>query len=116
MAHFPRWIEHSTVDSAAMCIGYVEWVRKEHKKGRDPVLLPEIRHYPYDLLIGVEVKSASGIDLPWLPCATVNCERCQMGRSGYKFRWYSKMWEKAYMKLRREGSWAPGGQFNSPLY
>ena len=116
MAHFPRWIEHSSVDSAAMCVAYIRWIRKQHKKGEDPVLLPEIRHFPYDMGLGVELPCFSGTDLPWTPCATANCERCKVGKGGYKFRWYSKMWEKDYMKLRREGSWAPGGQFNSQLY
>ena len=109
MAHFPRWIEDPTVDSIAMCVGYMEWVRKERKKGRDPILLPEKRHYPYIFVIEGVTKNASGIDLPWSKCTTINCERCRLGRNGYTFRWYSKKWEKTYMQHKREGTWAPGG-------
>ena len=111
MAHLPRWIEDTTVDSSAMCIGYMHWVRKERKKGRDPILLPEIRHYPYIFVIEGVTVNASDVDLPWSKCTTVNCERCRLGKNGYKFRWYSKKWEKTYMQHKREGTgtWAPGG-------
>ena len=113
MAHFPRWIENSSADSTAMSIGYMEWVRKERKNGRDPILLPEIRHYPYNALLDLITEPASGVDLPWLPCSTANCERCENKRGGFKFRWYSRQWNKIYMQCKRPGSWVPEGENNT---
>ena len=107
MADWPRWIENNTVDSSAMCIGYMEWVRIERSQGREPVLLPEIRHAPYGILMDFVVDNTSGVDLPWRLCMTEGCERCTTRRGGYKFRWYSHLWQDTYMKFKRPDSWQP---------
>ena len=100
MADLPRWIDDETVDSSAMCVGYIDWVRGERSNGRGPELLPEILHTPYLL-----VDNASGVNLPWLPCAKVACGRCMAGKGGYQFRWYSHKWHEVYMTHRRPGAW-----------
>ena len=100
MADWPRWIDDETVDSSAMCIAYITWVRSERKSGREPELLPEVKHFPAN-----SFPCATGVNLPWIPCNTVLCSRCASGRGGYKFRWYSQKWHGVYMNYRRPGSW-----------
>ena len=100
MADWPRWIDDETVDSSAMFIAYIDWFRSECLSGREPELLPERRHLPYQVWV-----DSSGVDLPWIPCQTVACNRCRIGRGGYKFRWYSQKWQEVYMHHKRPGSW-----------
>ena len=101
MADWPRWIDDETVDSSAMCIGYIQWVRSERSNGRETQLLPEVKHLPH----GPFMNDCSGVNLPWIPCETVSCKRCMDGSGGYKFRWYSHNWQEMYMKHKRPGSW-----------
>ena len=100
MADWPRWIDDETVDSSAMCIAYIEWVRSERLSGREPELLPEVRHFPQEAF-----TCLSGVNLPWIPCKTLACNRCLGERGGYKFRWYSHKWQEMYMNYKRPGSW-----------
>jgi hypothetical protein len=103
MADWPRWIDDETVDSSAMCIGYIQWVRSERLNGRETELLPEVKHLPHQAF----VDNCSGVNLPWIPCGTVSCDRCTREAGGYKFRWYSHQWQERYMQLKRSGSWVP---------
>ena len=42
------------------------------------------------------------------PCVEPGCERCRTLRGGYKFRWYSRLWESGYRACRWEDSWVAG--------
>ena len=42
---------------------------------------------------------------PSRPCMAPNCARCQEGRGGYQFRWYSAAWATNYNRTGRPGSW-----------
>ena len=39
------------------------------------------------------------------PCAARGCARCEEGRGGYQFRWYSAAWGAIYNRGRRPGAW-----------
>ena len=110
MADWPRWIDDATVDSSAMAIAYIQWVRSERLSGREPELLPEVRHFPQVTAAETICQSSclSGVDLPWIPCTTLACDRCLGERGGYKFRWYSHKWQEMYRNYKRPGSWVVG--------
>ena len=105
----PRYVDRDEVDSAAMlaATAYSLHVDKHIWEtigiwGHPPLTLHR------DIFTGVEedllppgfyaVRCAGG----------PSCKRCVEGNGGYKFRWFSPLWYRAYVAGARPGSWLPG--------
>ena len=97
MASLPRWIEDTTVDSAAMFGAFLAYLNKCIDPDEASILqiLPMVLHAPYD---------GAGSSR-WKPCDTYQCQRCAMGRGGYQFRWYDARWYDDYANHARPGAW-----------
>ena len=100
----PRWIDDPTVDSAAMYSAFLSVIDSDPSINIDSVKedcaqLFLINHRP------------GPTNLPSYPrniwCRHLGCARCGQGYGGYQFRWYHPSWVKAYLSMKRPGSWAP---------
>ena len=100
----PRWVLSELVDSAAMRQAFFVWRENSPELAQQWGFvdgLPVIVHCP-------EIPTPDD-KLIEIPCPRGNsCKRCSEGRSGYTFRWFSRLWLVTYMHWRRDGTWAPG--------
>ena len=102
MAHYPRWIGDTTLDSQAMLAAFLEWA------GAAPVEemtiavrhLWIVEHYPRD----TAPVTIRGIQMQTRPCQASPCTRCSTGKGGYQFRWADRRWLATYEEMRRPGS------------
>ena len=121
MAHWPRWIDNDGVDSQAMLGSYLNYVTELEQNNRP---MPWFYGLLWDVVhrerTTVWNYMAERVDPPCLvlhrPCLAPHCARCEEGRGGYQFRWYSALWAANYNRIRRPGSWEapelhPGQQF-----
>ena len=93
----PRWIDDPTVDSAAMYSAFLSVVGDSVKEDCGQLFL--INHRPGPSILPSFPRNI------W--CRHLGCSRCGEGRGGYQFRWYHPSWVKAYLSMKRLGSWAP---------
>ena len=93
----PRWIDDPTVDSAAMYSAFLSVVGDSVKEDCGQLFL--INHRPGPSILPSFPRNI------W--CRHLGCSRCGEGRGGYQFRWYHPSWVKAYLSMKRPGSWAP---------
>ena len=103
MAHLPRWIDDSSVDSSAM-LSALLWFQyqypEQYKFDRlDELFMIEHKFYLAELNNGRSMKR------PWKACMKHGCKRCAKGEGGYQFRWYDARWYAKYVELAKEGSW-----------
>ena len=84
-----------------MVLAYSKWVQSEDCT-EDHLLLHEERHRPV-----LEMGKSLNMEIPWKFCTAKGCFRCGARRGGFKFRWYSHMWEAEYLRLKKPNSWAP---------
>ena len=120
MGDFPRWLDRDDVDSCAMYSAYLAYdlfMRKEYFFGTGayrPVWDGHLHMIMHEIRVdGVprRVTPAAGGRVREVPCQRRPCLRCESGRGGYQFRWFSPYWAKFYNERRREGSWrAPTGE------
>ena len=102
MAHLPRWIDDSRVDSQAM-LSAVLWFQNQHPdqykfKRLDELFMIDHKSYVIDLNNGRSYKR------PWKACMEHGYKRCAKGEGGYQFRWYDARWYARYVELARKGS------------
>ena len=105
MAHFPRWIDDSSVDSQAM-FSAVLWFQYSYPDQYELHGLQElfmVEHKPY--MDMVELNGERPLKHPWKACTQLHCKRCRDGQGGYQFRWYDTRWYAKYVELARKGSW-----------
>ena len=93
----PRWIDDPTVDSAAMYSAFLSVVGDSVKEDCGQLFL--INHRPGPTILPSFPRNI------W--CRHLGCARCGQGHGGYQFRWYHPSWVKAYLSMKRLGSWAP---------
>ena len=114
MADLPRW-EHPTVYSPAMCMAFKSYhdglkAQEKFEEYEQLQQLYVVRHR-YKDEDGVRAASYStgstGHGQAERPCQEAECDRCQNGRGGWAFRWYSPLWYDSYVVLSQEkpGSW-----------
>ncbi|CAE7207020.1 unnamed protein product [Symbiodinium natans] len=114
MADLPRWINSSKVETPAMFMAYVQWLGKELQKADPetypedkPVIVPEEKHHLPTVIHRSDYVTSLKANEKL--CTASECERCQSGRGGYQFRWYSALWYEGYLKGRqREDRWTLG--------
>ena len=84
----PRWVLSELVDAAAIRAAFNHWRENNPELAQQLGLvggLPVIVHCPE--FGSVEDKMIE------MPCPRGNsCKRCSEGRSGYTFRWFSRLW------------------------
>ena len=112
MAGLPRWVPSRRVDSSAMLSAFLAYRGKcsaEEKEALKHIYMVEHAERETINVYGVELGPQKvPPPLPSVPCTEPNCERCLTLRGGYKFRWYSRLWERDYRVCRREEAWLPG--------
>ena len=118
MAHWPRWIDDDTVDSAVMLGAYVRYIAERDRVG-DPVpaCFGHLWTVEHRKVLSIWDVVATPVEPPVAllhrQCNGVGCLRCQEGRGGFQFRWYCAAWAKYYNQQRRAGAWeAPELQFS----
>ena len=100
MAHYPRWVKSSRVDSSAMFGAYLDFLGKcvNAVERENLAHLYIINHKPYFFTAGGN---------PQRTCTTAGCQRCDRSQGGYMFRWYDVRWESAYCREAKDGAWMP---------
>ena len=100
----PRWIDDPTVDSAAMYSAFLSVIDS------DPTIIIDSVKEDCAQLFLINHRPGPTY-LPSFPrniwCRHLGCARCGQGHGGYQFRWYHPSWVKAYLSMKRPGSWAP---------
>ena len=110
MAHFPRWVDSSQLDSAAALSAYKWWLGtatpEEVEQTLPYLYVIDHRCPPFIKLYGIPVvvPAFDGRELPTRDCTDPQCLRCFTGRSGYMFRWIDRRWLDMYESIRRPGS------------
>ena len=110
MAHFPRWIDDSTVDSAAMLGAFLHYkgsTSGEEREALNQLWTVEHQSCPVIHIGGQAVmpREVNPPDLLQRQCTRANCVRCESKRGGYEFRWYDARWYPCYLGTMREGAW-----------
>ena len=103
MAHLPRWIDDSRVDSQAMLLA-VLWFQNQHPDQYKFERLDELFMIDHKSYV-IDLKNGRSYKRPWRACMEHGCERCAKGEGGYQFRWYDARWYGRYVELARKGSW-----------
>ena len=106
MAHLPRWIDDSSLDSSAMLSAFLGWTRhaSEAELADTVPHLFMIEHAP----CLAEPTSINGVAMPRRMCQDPACRRCRSGQGGYQFRWADMRWIPLYQDMRRPGSYSFG--------
>jgi len=105
MAHWPRWLDDTTVDSSAMAIAYSAWYKRQEPQ---PSLLPMFIHQagPEREYMLASVQDPGTYEVQ---CRVPACWRCRTGKGGFAFRWYSRDWYDEYVRWARPGAWTQVG-------
>ena len=103
MAHLPRRIEDSRVDSQAM-LSALLWFQHQNPQQYEAESLDKLFMIEHEFYLS-ELNNARLYKRPWKPCMVSGCERCTKGEGGYQFRWYDARWSARYLELARTGSW-----------
>ncbi len=110
MAHFPRWIDDSTVDSAAMHSAFLHYKGSTSGEEREALnQLWTVEHQRSAVIhigcLAVMPTEVNPPDLLQRPCTEANCLRCESNRGGFQFRWYDARWYPGYLGAKRDGAW-----------
>ena len=106
MAHFPRWIDHPGVDSAAMLTAFLNWAETAPPEEQLEVECLYTVNHAMDMM-GVQhlkPRLPTGVGMRSVQCNAANCRRCTNLYGGYQFRWYDSRWVDAYNRGRRKGA------------
>ena len=104
MAHWPRWIDDSFLDSSAMLSAFLGWTHAQASKAELADTVPHlftIEHKPYL----AHPTLVNGVAMPQRQCRNPACRRCLIGQGGYQFRWADRRWIPLYQEMRRPGSY-----------
>ena len=114
MGDWPRWIDHPNVDSAAMYSAFLSYEcrMQSHEEIRAGAYRPVwsghlkmiIHKLGTDDVLGAYRVSDPG-HVKETPCQQMGCRRCEQGKGGYHFNWYSRYWAKEYNELKHPGAW-----------
>ena len=114
MGDWPRWIDDPNVDSSAMYSAFLSYEcrMQSHEEIRAGAYRPVwsghlkmiIHKLGTDDCLGA-FRVSDGGHVKETPCRQMGCRRCEEGRGGYQFKWYSRYWAKEYNKMKRPGAW-----------
>ena len=102
----PRWVQASNVDTPAMYVAALMFRDQHPQKWKALQLEGNLTIIEHRSWIGSPANNEKTFRSR--PCTKVGCDRCYAGNGGYVFRWYSKLWEKAYIENARPNAWRPG--------
>ena len=116
MGDYPRWVDREDVDSAAMYSAFMSY--EHHMKTNEdmntgayhPVWWGHLHMIMHRVEVPLDFLNSAtrlnNLHVRPIECTKVGCKRCEAGRGGYQFRWYSRYWAKSYNMARRPGAWA----------
>ena len=114
MGDWPRWVDLPNVDSAAMYSAFLHYDCRMHSHEQirtgayRPVWsghLTMIIHRMEQEGILPAARVQGTVHVKETQCQQMGCKRCEEGRGGYQFKWYSQYWAKQYNALKRPGAW-----------
>ena len=117
MGDLPRWVDRPDVDSAAMYSAFMAYdyhMKTQKVEGMDlgayhPIWYGHLHMYIHKVEGEEDILSATlrprNDNVREMACRTVGCRRCEEGRGGYQFKWYSRYWAKWYHMSARPGAW-----------